>query len=104
MLSLSLKILPTIPNSSANTLTAIYYPENISGNDFLSEVSKNDIILAGGLLPSLKTQYFKVGHMGCVNNNDLLATIGAIESSLFTCNYSFETGIGIKTILTILNK
>lgn len=104
MIALGLKVLPTTKNSSANTLTATFYPENISGNDFLSEVSKNNIILAGGLLPSHKTQYFRVGHMGSVNSNDIIATITAIENSLSKNGYTFKAGIGVKTALNILNK
>ena len=104
MIALGLKVLPTTKNSSANTLTATFYPENISGNDFLSEVSKNNIILAGGLLPSHKTQYFRVGHMGSVNSNAIIATITAIENSLSKNGYTFKAGIGVKTALNILNK
>ncbi|MBT8316081.1 MAG: alanine--glyoxylate aminotransferase family protein [Lutibacter sp.] len=103
MLALGLQLLPFQKDISANTLTAIYYPENIDGGTFLKHIGNNDIILAGGLLPSHKTQYFRVGHMGSVNNNDTLATISAIESSLIACNYAFETGIGVKTALKILN-
>ena len=103
MLALGLQLLPIHKNISANTLTAVYYPENINGGTFLKHVGNNNIILAGGLLPSHKTQYFRVGHMGSVNNNDILATISAIESSLIACNYAFETGIGVKTALKILN-
>ncbi|WP_372795231.1 alanine--glyoxylate aminotransferase family protein [Lutibacter sp.] len=103
MLALGFKLLPVHKNISANTLTAVYYPEKVDGATFLKHVGNNDVILAGGLLHSHKTQYFRIGHMGSVNNNDILATIGAIESSLIACNYSFETGIGIKTALTILN-
>jgi len=102
MFALSLKILPISIDISANTLTATFFPENINGNDFLSEISKNDIILAGGLLPSHKTQYFRVGHMGSVNTNDIIATIAAVENSLSKNGYSFETGIGVKTALKIL--
>ncbi|MBK5208751.1 MAG: alanine--glyoxylate aminotransferase family protein, partial [Flavobacteriaceae bacterium] len=103
MIALGLKLLPVHKNLSANTLTAVYFPENITGSSFLSHISKNDVILAGGLLPSHKTQYFRVGHMGSVNNNDIIATIAAIESSLFACDYPFEMGIGLKTALKILN-
>jgi len=103
MIALGLKLLPVQENLSANTLTAVYFPENITGSSFLSHISKNDVILAGGLLPSHKTQYFRVGHMGSVNNNDIIATIAAIESSLFACHYPFEMGIGLKTALKILN-
>ena len=103
MLAVGLQLLPIHKNISANTLTAVYYPENINGGTFLKHVGNNNIILAGGLLPSHKTQYFRVGHMGSVNNNDILATISAIESSLIACNYVFDTGIGVKTALKILN-
>jgi alanine-glyoxylate transaminase/serine-glyoxylate transaminase/serine-pyruvate transaminase len=103
MLALGLQLLPFQKDISANTLTAVYYPDNIDGGTFLKHIGNNDIILAGGLLPSHKTQYFRVGHMGSVNNNDILATISAIESSLIACNYAFETGIGVKTALKILN-
>ena len=103
MIALGLKLLPVHKYLSANTLTAVYFPENITGSSFLSHISKNDVILAGGLLPSHKTQYFRVGHMGSVNNNDIIATIAAIESSLFACDYPFEMGIGLKTALKILN-
>ena len=42
----------------------------------------NDIIIAGGLLPELKTTYFRVGHMGSVSTKDMIATLSAIESAL----------------------
>lgn len=103
MIALGLKLLPVHKNLSANTLTAVYFPENITGSSFLSHISKNDVILAGGLLPSHKTQYFRVGHMGSVNNNDIIATIAAIESALSASKFPFEMGIGLKTALKILN-
>ena len=103
MIALGLKLLPIHKNLSANTLTAVYFPENVAGSTFLGHIGKNDVILAGGLLPSHKTLYFRVGHMGSVNNNDIIATISAIESGLFACDYPFEIGIGLKTALHILN-
>ncbi|PKP13502.1 MAG: alanine--glyoxylate aminotransferase family protein [Bacteroidetes bacterium HGW-Bacteroidetes-3] len=103
MLALGLKLLPVHKNLSANTLTAVYFPENITGSSFLANIGKNDVILAGGLLPSHKTLYFRVGHMGSVNNNDIIATIAAIESALFASKFTFEMGIGLKTALKILN-
>ncbi|MDF1517495.1 MAG: alanine--glyoxylate aminotransferase family protein [Lutibacter sp.] len=103
IIALGLKLLPVHKNLSANTLTAVYFPENIIGNTFLGHISKNDVILAGGLLPSHKTLYFRVGHMGSVNNNDIIAVIAAIESALYASEFPFEMGIGLKTALKILN-
>ncbi len=103
MMALGLKLLPVHKNLSANTLTAVYFPENIAGSTFLGHISKNDVILAGGLLPSHKTLYFRVGHMGSVNNNDIIAVIAAIESALYASEFPFEMGIGLNTALKILN-
>ncbi len=103
MIALGLILLPVHKNLSANTLTAVYFPDNITGSAFLGHISKNDIILAGGLLPSHKTLYFRVGHMGSVNNNDIIAVIAAIESALYASEFHFEMGIGLKTALKILN-
>lgn len=103
MMALGLKLLPVHKNLSANTLTAVYFPKNITGSSFLANIGKNNIILAGGLLPSHKTLYFRVGHMGSVNNNDIIATIAAIENALIVSKFTFEMGIGLKTALKILN-
>jgi alanine-glyoxylate transaminase/serine-glyoxylate transaminase/serine-pyruvate transaminase len=38
--------------------------------------------VAGGLHPEIKTKYFRVGHMGAVNRNDVAAVATAIERAL----------------------
>ena len=95
--ALGLKILPINGNIAANTLTAIYYPKEVKGDILLKHVSDFDIIIAGGLLPEIKADYFRVGHMGSVSSRDLIATLSALEYALFQCGYKFETGISLKT-------
>ncbi len=48
---------------AANTLTAAYYPEGISGPDFLKAVTSSEVLIAGGLHPLHNTKYFRVGHV-----------------------------------------
>lgn len=48
--------------------------------------------LAGGLHPAIRTQYFRIGHMGEVKPGDILAALGAIESALRSTGYSSEPG------------
>ena len=52
-------------------------------------------ILAGGLHPEIKAEYFRIGHMGPTKLGDLLATIGALEAGLAACGYAFEKGAGV---------
>jgi alanine-glyoxylate transaminase / serine-glyoxylate transaminase / serine-pyruvate transaminase len=98
--ALGLKMIPVNEAVSANTLSAPYYPEGVAGAKLLKTISSEGVIVAGGLLPEIKSSYFRIGHMGAVNQSDLLATIGAIEAGLQHCNYPFEIGTGIKAILS----
>jgi alanine-glyoxylate transaminase/serine-glyoxylate transaminase/serine-pyruvate transaminase len=80
---------------ASNTLTVAYYPEGISDAEFRKTMAeKYGVIVAGGLGP-LKEKAFRVGHMGNVNRNDILATISAIEGSLAEQDYGFKAGSGI---------
>lgn len=52
---------------AANTMSAVRYPQLNNGysiNDFRFNCKKLGIICAGGLYPSIKNEYFRVGHMG----------------------------------------
>ena len=93
--ALGLDIIPQYNEIAANTLSAIYYPEGINGADFTKAIGKQGIIVAGGLHPDFKTKYFRVGHMGAVTINDIIATINAIELALKESDYSFELGTGL---------
>ena len=96
--NLGLEMIPKNESVSANTLSAPYIPEGVIGNVLLGAISKEGVIVAGGLLADIKGSYFRVGHMGSVNRSDLLATIGAIEIGLKNSNYGFEMGIGLKAV------
>jgi len=91
-------------NVAANTLTVPYYPDGVRDAVFRKTMGERyGIAVAGGLGP-LREKAFRVGHMGNVNRNDILATISAIEGSLAEQNYDFKTGSGIaaanRTLMT----
>ncbi len=99
---LGLGMIPTSPEIAANTLSAPRYPSGTEWAAFMKAMSATDIIVAGGLLPELKNEYFRVGHMGSVNRNDLIATIGAIESAMIACGNKTKPGTGISAALANL--
>ncbi len=101
--AMGLGVIPKNSNICANTLSAPYYPEGIDGGALLKEIGKNGVILAGGLLPDIKGNYFRIGHMGAVNQSDALATIGAIEVALQKSGHKAEAGVGITAALKELN-
>jgi len=82
MKTLGLTFIPKSEEIQANTLTAAYYPEGVNGGEFLGKVGQNGVVIAGGLLPSHKTQYFRVGHMGIVSDEHIDRTVAAVKAAL----------------------
>ncbi|MCL7455463.1 MAG: alanine--glyoxylate aminotransferase family protein, partial [Anaerolineae bacterium] len=99
--ALGMKQVPVRPDCGANTLTAPYYPEGIDAS-LLGLINEEGVILAGGLHPSIKARYFRIGHMGAVNAADILATLGAIERGLVRAGYRFEAGSGVAAAQQVL--
>jgi alanine-glyoxylate transaminase/serine-glyoxylate transaminase/serine-pyruvate transaminase len=101
MKALGMGQVPVRQEVTATTLTAPYYPEEVDAS-LLRHVSEAGVILAGGLLPEIKTRYFRVGHMGAVTASDILATVGAIERGLAAVGYRFELGTGLAAAQSLL--
>ncbi|RMG72994.1 MAG: alanine--glyoxylate aminotransferase family protein [Bacteroidetes bacterium] len=80
--SLGFSFIPLSEEKAANTLTAAYYPAGVNGGEFLAKVSENGVVIAGGLLPSHRAQYFRVGHMGIVSDEHIARTVKAITKAL----------------------
>ena len=93
--ALGLGQVPVELGFAAHTMTAPRYPEGISAADLLPRITAAGAILAGGLHPEIRAEYFRIGHMGAAKMGDVLATIGAIETGLAGCGYDFERGAGV---------
>lgn len=78
------------------TLTAIKYPAGVS--DELRKILKEEhrVIVAGAQAP-YKGKFFRIGHMGICSFSDLLATFGALESSLRKFGYEPKSS-GVEAI------
>jgi alanine-glyoxylate transaminase/serine-glyoxylate transaminase/serine-pyruvate transaminase len=81
---------------AAHTLTAPRYPIGVNGSQFLGLVLRSGVTLAGGLMPTIRNEYFRIGHMGAVTLGDVVATVSAIESALAGCGYEFTPGAGVE--------
>ena len=99
--ALGMKQVPVSPDKSATTLTVPYFPQGVD-RTLLGHINKAGVILAGGLYPTIRDQYFRIGHMGAVTGSDVLATVGAVETGLAQVGYEFEAGIGLAAAQAIL--
>jgi len=95
--AIGLKMVPVSKKITANTLSAIYYPKEIDGNNFRKQVNVQGVIIAGGLHAEIKADYFRVGHMGALNITDIVATLSAIESGLYKTGYNLNLGTALAT-------
>ncbi|WP_394838222.1 aminotransferase class V-fold PLP-dependent enzyme [Pendulispora rubella] len=77
--SLGLTLVPAREEITANTLSAIRYPDGVDVSA-IPRVLANGAIIAGGLDPDNKAKYFRVGHMGysATQPAHLLRTIRAV--------------------------
>jgi alanine-glyoxylate transaminase / serine-glyoxylate transaminase / serine-pyruvate transaminase len=96
--ALGLGQVPLKDEYAANTLSAPRFPQGVDGPKLLSSISNQGVILAGGLHPAIRSEYFRIGHMGACTQGDLLATIGAVEQGLVECGYT-PPASGVAAIL-----
>ena len=96
--ALGLGQVPLAMEMSAHTMSAPRFPAGVSGPDFLAAAAKAGVTLAGGLHPAIRTEYFRIGHMGSTGQGDILATLGAVESALEACGYDFPAGAGVGAV------
>ncbi|TYZ64255.1 hypothetical protein PybrP1_001800 [[Pythium] brassicae (nom. inval.)] len=93
--------LVTAEGSGAHTLTCVRYPAGVGAADFLPKVLQRGVSLAGGLHKQIKTEYFRIGHMGPSTRrlDHVLKTVQAIEAALLACGHAVpEKGRATKII------
>jgi len=79
----------------AHTLSVPKIPEDVSDSDMRGLMRiKYGVIIAGGLR-KLTGKTVRVGHMGNVTTNDIVATMGALEMALMELGYEMKLGAGV---------
>jgi len=86
---------------AAETVTSVYYPKGVEDAAFRRELARNHVIVARGF-GELEGQMFRIGHMGNINANDIMATIAAIERGMKKFSHRFDYGAGCKAAQAVL--
>src|SRR5260370_35173367 len=86
----------------ANGLTVVRVPEGIDGVALLTKLEKQyGLKLAGGQ-DTLKGKIVRLGHMGYIDQFDVLAAISGLELVLLEMGYSVEPGAGVAAAQQVL--
>ena len=93
----------TKENFGSPAITAVK-PENIDAESIRKAIKNDfDILLAGGQ-DHLKGKIFRIGHLGFVNNRDIISVISALESTLNKMGkLNAPIGQGIAKTISVLN-
>ncbi len=92
---MGLSIVAKRPEAYSNTVTGVMV-KKVNPAQVLQEMGKSGIELAPGVHPALAGKYFRVGHMGWVNENDAIATIAALERTLYKLGEPINLGEGVR--------
>lgn len=96
--ALGLEIFPKDPS---NVLTTISVPDGVDCGKLVKALKKNGIFPAGGQ-DSLKGKIVRIGHIGYLDEYDVLAALSGLEFSLREAGYALEAGSSLKAAQKVL--
>ncbi len=79
---------------ASNTVTAAWIPDTLDWKTFNAGLKKRGLVLAGGQ-GKLKGKIFRVGHLGSVTTDDILAAIGVLEATAVECGVTVTPGAAV---------
>lgn len=89
-------------DDSGNVLTSIKIPEGVTFDAGIKKLrDETGVTIAGGQ-DELKGKMFRIGHMGYVNDFDIILAMSAVEKILQENGYKVELGKGISKVQEIL--
>lgn len=85
----------------ADTLSVVRYPEGIEDLTFRKTFFMNGVVVAGGL-GHLAGSVFRMGHMGNLSVSQVYFALEALEKTLSSIGYTFESKSGLDAAQAIL--
>ena len=83
------------PATASNTITAVRTPPGVDSNVLLKHARERYALSLGGGIGELNGQAFRIGHLGSLNELEVLGTIGGIELACADLGIGIETGSGL---------
>jgi len=93
----------THPSCFSNALTAVNVPAGIDGDKLVKILRDEHGVTMTGGQSELKGKIFRVAHMGCVCEEDIITGISFLEKVLEQLGYKFNQQAGVKTAQKVFN-
>lgn len=91
------------PGARASTLSGVLYPAGIEDAKFRSILAEEGVQVAGGL-GAYAGKMFRLGHMGNIDEHDLISVMASIERTMVRCGQNFKLGLGVSELMESLAK
>lgn len=83
------------PACYSNTLTAVVMPEGIDSDTVIRRALERFGLSLGVGLGRIKGRVLRIGHLGALNELEVLATLGGVELALLESGVPLELGSGV---------
>jgi alanine-glyoxylate transaminase / serine-glyoxylate transaminase / serine-pyruvate transaminase len=100
--AMSLKLFARNPMEYSNTLTAVAMPEGLDSDRFIDHALKLVDLPLGKGLGKVKGKLFRIGHLGSLNELELLGVLGGVEMALKSFGVKLPLGAGATAAETYL--
>ncbi|HEV2011151.1 MAG TPA: aminotransferase class V-fold PLP-dependent enzyme [Candidatus Limnocylindria bacterium] len=83
------------PDAHSDSLTAVVMPEGLDSNALIARARDRFDLALGVGLGTLRGRVFRIGHLGALNELEVLATLGGVEMALRECGHMVAAGAGV---------
>jgi alanine-glyoxylate transaminase/serine-glyoxylate transaminase/serine-pyruvate transaminase len=83
------------PACASNTITAVRTPSGIDSNAVVKHARERYALSLGGGIGQLNGQAFRIGHLGSLNELEVLGTLGGVELTFADLGIEVEMGSGL---------
>lgn len=100
--AMGLKLLARNPGEYSNTLTAVVMPEGFDSDTYLAHANRRLDMSLGVGLGKVKGKVFRIGHLGSLNELELLGGLAGVEMTLRSFGVNVPLGAGLAAAETYL--
>lgn len=100
--AMELKILAQNIKEASNTLTAVCMPDGFDSDAYLAHAEKTLNLPLGPGLGAVKGKIFRIGHLGSLNELELLGALAGVEMTLCSFGVPVPLGAGLAAAETHL--
>ena len=100
---LGLHAVPTRGQNAAHTLSALRYPVGVDAS-LVARIAERGVIVAGGLHPAIRSEYFRVGHMAyaLTRTDFLMRCVEAVAGGLASFGTPVDAEGAVTALLAVL--